>query len=160
MTRPAPDLTGMTVRRHVEGTQQEVDDVIGATIAIVNQMRDRQKLADTVTVTVTVPYNPPMRPLFEAAAPALAQAFIGLDWSLWERWSLERSLIGEDWEADPFIQPVRGEYRISCGRLIMTVSRHVGLTPEQARIAAARLLEAADLAELRQAKALEGGASR
>lgn len=154
------ELADTQVQRKIFGTDDEVLDVVGATITIVESARQRQNLAETVTMTVTVPFNPPMRPLFEAAEPMLAQAYIELDWSLWTSWTVGRDLLDDDWDPAPFIQPVRGEYRIAASRIALAMRTGQAFTPEQARIFAAKILAAADLAERLQAQALEGGTRR
>lgn len=135
----------------------DVEDVIAATMSYVAQGRKAHQLADTVTVDVRVPYNPPMLALFQEAEPMLAEAFIALDWSDWQVWTVERDLVGDDWDPEPFVLCARGEYRvgaswISLGLQNATVNR---VEPELTRRAAARLLAIAELAERKQAEALE-----
>jgi hypothetical protein len=147
-------------RAHVSArlaAELTLTDVIDATMHYVNQARKVNNLADTTTMTVTLPYDPPMRELFEAAEPILAQAFVALDWSRWQVWTLERHTVGDDWTPDPFVLLARGEYRcgvswIGLGLENATVNR---VEPELARRAAARLLAVAEAAERAQAEALE-----
>jgi len=147
------------VRPHPVFNDDALHNLLAACAAWAAQARQVHKLADTVTMDVRVPYDPPLLDLWEQAEPLLAAEFIGLDWSDWQVWTVDRSLIGDDWTPDTFVLYARGEYRvgvswIGLGLQNATVNR---VEPELARRAAARLLAIAELAERRQATALEGG---
>jgi hypothetical protein len=153
---------GLRARKNIDGTERELLDVIAATVAYANHTRQKLQLADTVTMTVDVPYDPPMRQLWEDAEPLLAQEYIGLDWHRWQRWTVERERVGDDFAPAAFVQSVKGEWRISLNRLIFAAMRRLegrntqACPPDHARTVAAFLLAAADEAERLQEIALNG----
>lgn len=132
-------------------------DVVGAAVHYVQQARALQKLPDTVTMSVTVPFEPRMLPLWRAAAPMLAEEFIDLDWTKWHLWIVDRDDVGDDFDPSPFVGPVKGEYRIRVNGISLASTQKATATPEEARTIAARLLMAAEEAEHLQAAAVGGG---
>lgn len=133
-------------------------ETVGAAVHYVKQARKVNQLADTVGMTLAVPYYPAMLPLWEAAAPMLAEEFIALDWTQWHVWIVERATAGDDFEPDPFIHPVKGEYRIRINGVTLATAPKATATPEETRAVAARLLLSAERAEQMQTLALAGGA--
>lgn len=149
------EMNNTQVRAKLSGTDRELHDVLAATVAYAQAARARLGMGDTITIEVVIPYDPPMRELWETAAPLLAAEYIGLDWHQWNVWTLERAIL-DDFDPIPFVQPFKGEYRVRMSAVALALSRHSVAEPEVARRVAAGLLAAADLAELRQTQAFEG----
>lgn len=117
-----------------------VDDVITQVMMVAGNARAHMGLHPTVIITCTVPYHPPMRPLWEAAEAALAEAFIELDWRLWNVWDVPRELLGD---FDP-----RHLLRLSDTGIPLVARPGRGvMTAYGARETAARYLAAADLVD-------------
>jgi hypothetical protein len=139
-----------------EEFDERVFEAVAAVMAYVNNARAVHKLADTVTMTMTVPLDPNMLDLWTAAEPILAQEYVELDWGLWAVWLLARDTAGDDFDPSPFVFPVKGEYRVRANGITLASSTKATLTPEEIRMVAARFLLAAELAEQQQEKALGG----
>lgn len=132
---PAPKLTADSPE-----FLRVVDDVITQVMMVAGNARAAAALRPTVIITCTVPYNPPMRPLWEAAEAALAEAFIELDWRQWNVWDVPRELLGD---FDPHHLLRRSDTGIA---LVARPGRGT-MTAYGARETAARYLAAAELVE-------------
>ena len=139
-------LDQLHVRPPIVIGDMQVQQVVAAAINVALQARTVHDLAGTVVMTVTVPLDLPMRPLWELAEPILLGYHIELDWSKWNGWTLTRDLVGDDFDPSGLTYRRKGEWLVRSPIPRPSVPKNM-MMPDEARQMAAQLCAAAEEAE-------------